>query len=585
MVPGAFVPLEALPLTPNGKVDRDTLPAPARTRPELPNDWVPPRTATEQAVARVWADVLGIEGIGADDDFFDLGGHSLQATQVVSQLRQAFGVELPVRAMFESPTVRGLAAAMEEGRDAGGAPALVSRSPGQPAENIPLSLSQEQMWRLETTADPPGLYNVTALHRFSGPVDTEALRQALGHLVDRHETLRTSFHTEDGRPCQSVAPSAHVALAVSDLGDLPAAQAEPELERMIAQQDSEPFDLSTAPLLRAHLYCLPDGRSVLAATLDHLVCDGTSAYTFLSEVTAAYEALASGHDPELRPLAVQYSDFAAWQRRWLTDDRLQAQLEYWKRKLEGMPLGPAVPFDRVPDEPTRRISYRPFAIDRSRADALRRLARDTRSTVFVVVVAAVQALFARFGGQTDVVLSTTLSGRQRAELEGLIGCFHGVGRIRTDLSGDPAFEEVMARARESVLGLFEHQDVPFMRVRQAVLPDFPRGGVDLLAAVPVELQYFHTAHDEWTPGAAVVERPGPAPGPDELFFRGQLHPLNVTFLDDGDQLWGQFSYKVDFFDHETVDRLAAGLDAVLGAVTESPGLRLSELPVPDPRRQ
>ncbi len=375
-----------------------------------------------------------------------------------------------------------------------------------------------------------------------------------------------------------------MALAVSDLGDLPRAQAEPELERMIAQQDSEPFELGTAPLLRAHLYRLPDGRGVLAATLDHLICDGTSAYTFLSEVTAAYEVLASGHDPELRPLAVQYPDYAAWQRRWLTEDRLQGQLEYWKRKLEGMPLGPAVPFDRMPDEPTRRISSRPFAVDRPRAEALRRLARGTRSTVFVVVVAAAQALFSRFGGRTDVVLSTTLSGRQRAELEGLIGCFHGVGRIRTDLSGDPTFEEVVARARESVLGLFEHQDVPFMRVRQAVLPDFPRGGVDLLAAVPVELQYFHTAHDEWTPGAAVVERPGPDPGPDELFFRGQLHPLNMTFLDDGDQLWGQFTYKVDFYEDETVDRLVAGLDAVLGVVTESPNLRLSELPVPAPRR-
>ena len=317
----------------------------------------------------------------------------------------------------------------------------------------------------------------------------------------------------------------------------------------------------------------------MAVTFDHLVCDGTSAYIFLSELAATYEAFAAERQPGLRPLGVQYSDFALWQRSWYTDERLTAQLEYWKRRLAGMPLGPAVPFDRVPEQPTRQIVSRPVAVTGEAYEGLRRLARATGSTVFVVTVAAVEALFSCVGGLTDIVLSTTLSGRQRTQLEGIIGCFHGVGRIRTDLSGDPGFETVVDRARDTVLGLFEHQDIPFMRVRQAVLPDLPRGGPALLAAVPIELQYFHTAHDQWTPGAGVVERPGADKGPDELFFRGHLHPLNVTFLDDGTQLWGELSYKVDFYDGETIERLADGLESLLAAVMGNPALRLSELPV------
>jgi amino acid adenylation domain-containing protein len=579
MVPSSFRRLDALPLTPNGKLDRDALPPPADPRHELASDWVAPRTAAEQTIAALWSRVLGIEEIGVDDDFFDLGGHSLQATQVIAEVRQAFDVEVGLRSLFEAPTVARLAALVEAARgERGGPPPLVPQ-PRRPGVHIPLTLSQQQMWQLETTADPPGLFNVTAQHWFSGRVDGAVLRRALEHLAERHEALRTSFHVDSGEPYQSAEPAVPVELAVSDLSAVPPGEREAELQRRLAEQDAAPFDLARAPLLRARLYRLADARDLVAVTFDHLVCDGTSAYIFLSDLVAAYETLAAGREPRLRPLAVQYPDFALWQRDWVTEERLRDQLEYWKRKLAGMPVGPAVPLDRIPERPTRRIVSRRVAVTGETYEGLRRLSRTTESTLFVVTVAAVNALFTGIGGQSDIVLSTTLSGRGRAQLEGLIGCFHGVGRIRTDLSGDPDFETVVARTRDSVLGLFEHQDIPFMRVRRAVLPDFPRGGPALLASVPVELQYFHTAHDEWTPGAGVVEWPGPDKGPDELFFRGHLHPLNVTFLDDGTQLWGELSYKVDFYDDETIERLAEGFDSLLAAVIRDPRLRLSELPV------
>lgn len=579
MVPGAFVGLDALPLTPHGKVDREALPDPGDGHRDLPTARAAPRSPAERAIAAIWSRVLGIAGLGVDDDFFDLGGHSLQAIQVVAEVRQALGVEIGLRALLDAPTVAGLAAAVDAQRgDDEAIPPLVAR-PVRPDERIPLTLSQEQMWQLEAAADPPGLFNVTAQHWFSGPVDEEALRAALGDVVARHDTLRTSFGTAGGEPFQSVAPSVAVDLAVCDLRAAPGVKRDEELQRMVADQDAAAFDLGRAPLFRACLHRIDSERSMVAATFDHLICDGTSAYVFLGELAAAYEARAAGEAPALRPLAVQYPDFALWQREWLSEERLQAQLEYWKGKLEGMPLGPAVPFDRVPERPSRRIAHTSVTVVPDVYAPLQRLARSAGTTVFVTTVAAVQALFARFGGATDVVLSTTLSGRQRSELEGLIGCFHGVGRIRTDLSGDPTFAEVVHRARESVVGLLEHQDIPFGRVRRAVLPDFPSGGPALLAAVPVELQYFHTAHDEWAPGTAVVERPGPDKGADELFFRGQLHPLNVTLLDDGSRLWGQLTYKVDFYDAVTIQRLAGGLEELLAAVSRDPGLRVSQVPV------
>jgi non-ribosomal peptide synthetase component F len=311
------------------------------------------------------------------------------------------------------------------------------------------------------------------------------------------------------------------------------------------------------------------------------VSDGTSAYIFLSELAAAYAALAKGRQPDLRPLAVQYADFSVWQRHQLTEPRLDAELDYWRETLAGMPLGPAVPFDRVPTRLNRQIVCRPFVVDPETYRGLQAVVRSGQASIFVACVAALQAVASRMGHTTDVVLSTTLSGRSRPELEGVIGFFAGVGRIRTDLSGDPSLTEVLARARDRVLGLFEHQDVPFLRVRDALLPDFPTQvtAVELMAVLPIEIQYFHAAHDEWAPGVAVVERPGPDKGPDHLHFRGQLPPLSLTFLDDGARLWAECNYKVDFYEEATIERLVGGVERTLATLAGEPQVRLSGLPL------
>ena len=575
MVPSAFVVVYSFPLTPNGKVDRAALPAPDRPGAVTAGgdgagagDGARPRSRAEERVAAVWARVLGLDpaGVGVDDDFFELGGHSLLATQVMAQVREEFGTETPLRAIFEAPTVAGLAALVDAEASGGEEGPRLGARDRPPGARLPLSLAQEQMWALEAAADPPGLFNITALHRFEGPVDEGALKDALEHLVERHETLRTSFGVEDGRPWQSVAEAVPVELSTTDLAGAPAGEREGELERRVAEQDARAFDPARPPLFRAHLFHLGDTSSRLAVTFDHLVCDGTAVTVFVRELTAAYEALVDHRRPELPPLEVQFGDFAVWQRSHVTEEALSRQLEWWVATLEGMPLGPAVPFDRVPATPTRRIGSTTARAGAGTRRLLEELAGATTGTVFIVAVAAVAAVLGRHGGTTDVVVSTTLSGRNRSELEGLIGTFAGIGRIRTDLSGDPPFAEIVARARQRVLGMFENQDVPFMRVRRALLPHHPTRGLELAAALPIELQYFHTGHE-------------PEP---ELFFRGQLHPLSITLLDDGTEISGQLSYKLDFYDPGTIDRLARDLERVLEAVGRDPSLRYSQLPVTPP---
>lgn len=582
MIPAAFVFPGGLPVAPSGKVDRAALPPPddasadERTAREL-------RTETEAAVARTWSAVLGLSGIGPDDDFFDLGGQSLQATQIVGALRESLGVEIGLSALFQAPTVAAFAARIDATRSVRAQHSPLEVTYRRPADRIPLALSQEHMWRVEAAADPPGLQNVTAMHTFSQPVGAASLDAALQHVARRHDTLRTHFVVEAGMPYQVIASDINVDLDVRDLAGLDREQRDTELRRLLAEQDAALFDLARAPLFRPTLYRLADDRAVLAVTCDHLVCDGTSGYIFLHEVVAAYSAYARGAQPALPPLPVQYADFALWQRAWLTDEVLQQQVEYWKQALAGARLGPAIPFDHVPDTPTRRIVARDFAIDAALHAAVRELARRHGVTVFVVAAAAFLALCSRASQETDVVVSTTLSGRQRTEVQRLIGCFHSIGRIRTDLAGDPSFAEIIERTRAAVLGLLGNHDVPFYRIREAAIPPFPaNGGPAFLAAVPTELQYFPTARDEWTPGAGVVERPGKDRGPDELYFRGHMHPLVVTLLDDGAEMWGTFSYKTDWYGAATIEVLVDGFVGILRAVVDDPSLLLSQLPVATP---
>ncbi|HEX8770501.1 MAG TPA: condensation domain-containing protein, partial [Acidimicrobiales bacterium] len=419
MVPSQLIACLAFPVGPNGKVDRAALPVPD-VEPGAPSSHrIEARTATEKSMAEIWARVLGLEEVGTDDDFFDLGGHSLLATQDIAQVREEFGTETPLRAIFEAPTVAGLAALVDADTARGGTTQPLTRQPRTPGARFPLSLAQEQMWAIEARADPPGLYNVSLIRHLRRPVDEPALRRALSDVAERHETLRASFPLDDGRPWQLITPSAGVELPVTDLAGISPADRDNEVRRRVAEHDAQPFDTTRSPLWRAQLLHVDDLTSDLVVTFDHLICDGTSAYIFSGELATAYEAAVAGRKPPFKPLEVQFADFAVWQRRWFTDDVSRRQLEWWAKTLEGAPLGPALEFDRYPTTPSRRIRSRAVTVPALTRQRLEEVARANHTTVFAVAAAGVQAVLSRLGGLPDIVLSTTLSGRRWAQLEGL----------------------------------------------------------------------------------------------------------------------------------------------------------------------
>ncbi|MEW5931882.1 MAG: condensation domain-containing protein, partial [Gemmatimonadota bacterium] len=461
LVPGAVVVLEALPLNANGKVDRAALPAPQWGGG---TEHVAPRTAVEEVLAGIWAEVLRLERVGVEESFFDLGGHSLLATQVVSRARHAFGVEVPLRALFEAPTVAGLAARVEALRSAGVAAAPpIERVPR--TGPLPLSFAQQRLWVVDRL-DPGGAtYNMPYALRLRGVLDMSALRAALDALVERHETLRTTFAEQDGRPVQVIQPPALVALTELDLRDRPGAEREPYAEHLAVEEALFPFDLARGPLLRCTLLRLGEDDHVLCFTMHHIVSDGWSMQVLVREVSALYAAFARGEEPRLPELPVQYADFAVWQRDWLSGETLEEQIGFWKTRLSGAPPVLEIPTDRPRGAGNSPYAARqPLQVPPETSRALRALSRREGTTLFMTLLAAWQGLLGRYAGQDDVVVGSAIAGRNRHEVEGLIGFFVNMLPLRADLSGDPSWTELLGRVRETALAAYDHQDLPFERL-------------------------------------------------------------------------------------------------------------------------
>ncbi|MEW5931800.1 MAG: condensation domain-containing protein, partial [Gemmatimonadota bacterium] len=564
MVPSAFVVLESIPLTSNGKVDRRALPAPERTDEET---YVAPRTPAEEVLAGIWAEVLGLERVGVEESFFELGGHSLLATQVASRVRRAFGVEVPLGAFFEAPTVAALAAAVEELRGAGGVAAPpIERVPR--TGPLPLSFAQQRLWLMDRIEPGSPAYNMHFALRLRGALDADALRAALDALVERHETLRTTFEERAGVPVQVVHPPAPAALRVVDLHDAPDAEA--EAERLAAEEALLPFDLETGPLLRCALLRLGEDDHVLCLTLHHVVSDGWSMQVLVREVGALYAAFGRGEEPGLPELPVQYADFAVWQRAWLGGEALEERIGYWRGRLAGAPALLEVPTDR-PREPGQSplAASHPFRLSPELSQALRALSRREGTTLFMTLLAGWQALLGRWAGQDDVVVGTPIAGRTRVELEGLIGFFVNMLALRGDLGGDPAWSELLGRTREAALGAYEHQELPFER---------------LVEELGVQRSLLHSPVFQTTFALELAGRGGerrePGPLGLEPFGGGERaakFDLDLMMLDDGEALGGAVVYRRALFDAETAARMAGHLEAVLETMAADPARRLSRL--------
>ena len=570
MVPAWIVPLPALPRTPNGKLDRAALPAPEGPRVEA-DAGAAPRTPVEEVLAGIWAELLGRERIGVEESFFALGGHSLLVTQVISRVRQAFSVDLPLRELFEAPTVAGLAAAVERALRAGldlEAPPLV-RSPLGPPH--PLSFAQLRLWFLDQMAPDSPLYNVPFALRLDGALDVSALGAALDGIVARHEMLRTTFSgdPEGIEPVQHVAPPRPLLLPLLDLSALPAEHREAEALRLTDREAARPFDLRRGPLVRAALLRLGTLEHVALFTLHHIACDGWSTGVLVREVAALYAGAGRWPSP-LPPLPIQYGDFARWQREWLRGEVLERHLGFWRERLAGAPPLLDLPTDR-PRPPVRRHrgSRRAFALPASLLEALRVFARGCGATLFMALLAAYDALLSRYAGTEDVVVGSPIANRNRAETEGLIGFFVNNLVLRTDLGGDPTFEELAGRVREVTLAAYAHQDLPFEKLVDELRPGRSLAHSPLFQVMLV----LQNARSE------ELELPGLTLGTLLPRVDHARFDLTFTLAEQESGLAGLWGYDTDLFDATTVERLTAHLGNLLEGATAAPGTRLSELPV------
>ncbi|MFF5858750.1 non-ribosomal peptide synthase/polyketide synthase [Streptomyces sp. NPDC012751] len=562
LVPAAVVPLTALPLSRNGKVDRAALPAPealaGRARVE-------PRTDAERRTAAVFAEVLGSEPPGVEDDFFQLGGDSILSIRLASRLAETFDTDLTPRAVFSHPTPAALARLLGDRRGSG-RPALV---PAARDAVAPMSHAQQRLWFLHEF-EPGGAEYVTALAlRLRGRLDTGALRAALDAVVARHESLRTTFDSVDGHGIQRVHPPRQVPLPVHDLTGLDGAEAERELRRLLAEERTRPFDLREGPLLRAALVRCAEDDHVLTLALHHIVTDGWSTGVLLGDLAHHYRAGLGAGRPDLPPLPVQYADYAQWQRT-AGDAGADEHLAHWKERLAGLaPL--ELPTDR-PRPPVRTSAGATtrLVVPAPTARRLTRLARDHGTTLFTTLVAAAQAYLARLTGAEDIAVGTVTSGRDRPETQALVGFFVNTLVLRSRAEARRPFTGFLDDVRQTVLDAFAHQDVPFERVVDEVQPvrDTSRSP---LFQVMVVLQNTPAAPLD-LPGLDVTDV---EPESDQAAF-----DLTLEFAETGSgALHGLLTYNTDLFDAATAERMAGQLGTLLHAVAEDPGRALGALPL------
>ncbi len=565
MVPSAFVSLEQLPVTPNGKIDRKALPAPSAAAATMESE--EPRTPVEEIVAGIWCEVLRLERVGVEENFFELGGHSLVVTQVVSRIREALGVEVALRALFETPTVAGLAETVERERGTGkgvNAPPIVTVSRDR---ELPLSYAQQRLWFMQQLEPDSSIYNVPMAVRLEGILDVAALRQSLAEIARRHEVLRTRFIAISGRPWQVIDEPGECELLVWNLGGLSEGDGEAWARDIVTEELGRHFDLERGPVWRAALLHLSAQDHLLVVSMHHVASDGWSTGLLVSEFASLYENYRQGDRSRLSELEVQYADFAVWQREWLSGDVLEKQMGYWRRQLAGAPVL-ELPTDKPrPAVATHQGASVAFSLSTELSQQLNSLSRREGVTLFMTLLAAFQVVLSRYAEQEDIVVGTDVANRNRLETEGLIGFFVNQLVLRTDLSGNPSFRELLRRVRETTLGAYGHQDVPFERIVQELthgrnLGHSPLFQVKLVlqTAAQAEAQVAGVGFSGVRVDAGVAK-----------------FDLTLTLGESKECVYGTVGYTTDLFERASIDRLLKDLQMILEQVVANSEHRLTDL--------
>jgi amino acid adenylation domain-containing protein len=567
MVPSTFVTLDSLPLTPNGKVDRNALPDPGKAPASTGEAYVPPRGPVEGSLVSLWVELLGRDRVGVHDNFFELGGHSIIATQLLARLRDVFAVEPSLRDFLDAPTVAGLSRLIERELAAG---AGLQAPPIERADRdgpLPASFPQQRLWFLDQLEPGSASYNIPTAVRLAGELNVPALSAAFDEVVRRHEILRTTFKAEVGVPLQVVGRAVPLPPPIDDLSGLSETHREAEARRLMGEEARAPFDLSRGPMLRARLLRLGDVEHILCVTMHHIASDGWSIGVLIREVAALYESFRLGQSSTLDEPALQYGDFAVWQRGWLQGDVLQSQLDYWSSRLAGVPTL-ELPTDRPrPPVPSHRGAQRSTLLPTALVSEIQALGRKEGVTLFMTLLSAFQTLLYRYSGLTDIAVGSPIAGRPRSELEDLIGFFVNTLVLRGDLSGDPSFRTLLRRVRQDALGAYAHQDLPFEQLVGILHPDRDASRSPLFQvmfalqnapmALPTSSELELTLLDT-TSGTSKFDL-----------------TLNVSDSEDG--LLASMEYSSDLFEASTIDRMLGHFKTLLEAAVANADQPVSDL--------
>ncbi|WP_287295711.1 non-ribosomal peptide synthetase [Moorena sp. SIO2C4] len=569
MIPAAFVVLEALPLTPSGKVDRRALPAPNKSRRDLVVEFVAPRTPTEEILASIWAIVLGLEEIGIYDNFFHLGGDSIQVIQLLSRIRNTFSVELPLHYLFEDPTIAKLSQKIL-GTTSKQNQLLPPIQLVANKEELPLSFPQQRLWFLEQLQQKSSAYNEqTALH-LRGCVNVTILEQVLTEIVNRHEVMRSNFTMVDGSPVMVISPHLKITLPIVDLQQLTQPQQFTKLQQLAVKEAQNPFDLAEGLLLRVSLLRLAEEEHVLLLTIHHIIWDGWSMGVFIEELSALYSAFCSQQPSPLSELPIQYSDFASWQRQWLTGQVLENQLNYWKQQLAGIPTLLELPTDRPrPAVQTSEGSSLDFELNGELTQKLQVLSQASGGTLYMTLLAAWATLLYRYSAQEDIAIGSPIANRTRQEIEPLIGFFANTLVLRNDLSGNPSFLELLARVRSCAMEAYANQDVPFEQLVEVLKPERSLSHSPLFQV----MFGFQQAQIQKQELAGLTLTP--------LSLKSAIVKFDLTLLMEKTEsgIEARLEYNSDLFDQQTIIRMVGHFQTLLEGIVANPQAQVSKLPL------
>jgi amino acid adenylation domain-containing protein len=568
MVPSHFFILDALPRTANGKLDRKALPKPNHLRADLEQPFIAPRNAAEEKVASVWAEVLKLKSVGIHDNFFELGGHSLLGTQVISRLRKLFDTQLSLRWLFQFPTVAALAEKIQTSSSAGtedDAPILESVPRKQ---KLPLSFAQQRLWFLTQLQPESSFYNVAIGMRIRGRLNSTALSAAVDSVIMRHESLRTVFPIVDEEPVQLIVDRPRNTFSIECLSQVAGQDLETEARDLLKREAEQPFDLSEGPLFKASLVKLTDVDHVFVIHFHHIVSDGWSTGIIFHDLEKLYDAYCQNRPSPLPELNIQYADYAVWQRKYLTFQRLDDLISFWKTYLAGAPLVLELPTTKIrPQSQTYTGADLSVRFSRRLSSSLSKLSQEHGVTLFITLMAAFQLFLSRLSGRDDLVVGTDIANRNSVELEQLVGFFVNLLPVRIALSGDPTFLELLERAATSILAVYAHQDLPFEKLVEELKPerDLRRNPVVQILFVMQNTEQRHLRL-----AGAQVE-------PFKLGSPSSRFDLALFVSERENGLEGLWRYNSDLFEPATILKLAAGFEALLTSIVANPQARVSTL--------